>query len=160
MRKRNGFVTFLTALVPGVGYMYLGLLNKGIQIFMVFLLIDPIFKIMGISFLADIIRVPIWFYTFFDTFNVASKIDRNEVINDWKFMEIWNTPFENRKNMDSKKFIKIIAWALIIIGTISALNSMYKNSKIYEIIITNIGIYLIPSLLVLAGIYLLIKNRR
>lgn len=50
MERRNGFLTFLTSLIPGVGYMYLGLMRKGIEAFLVFLLVPRILDLLTFDF--------------------------------------------------------------------------------------------------------------
>lgn len=161
---RSGFLTFLTALIPGVGYMYLGLLKKGIQILILFLLIEPIFDLIGLGFLSFIIKIPFWFYTFFDTFSVANKIDRGEPVSDMDFIFKKYMKDGSQIEFDREKFGKnfnlILAIALIVIGTIAILHNFSINNPLYSMIKDFISTYFIPVLFVLAGIYLLFKNKR
>ena len=46
MEKRNNLITFLSALIPGVGQIVLGLYKKGIQLFALWVLIQPILSVM------------------------------------------------------------------------------------------------------------------
>ena len=86
MQKRSSFLTFIASLIPGLGYMYLGLIKKGIQAMVVFFLIEPLFRFIGLGGLSSIISIPLWFYLFFDTFNIARKIDRGEFVSDSDFI--------------------------------------------------------------------------
>lgn len=161
MERRKSFLTFLTALVPGIGYMYLGLLKKGIQFFALYLLIDPVFKILGIGFLAWIVKLPLWFYTFFDTFNTASKLDSGEHVEDtdYIFNKFDNNHHEAGFKAD-KKFIVTIAWILIIVGILAIFNAYFIGKPLYNYIRAEITKYIFPTLLILGGIFVLIKNKK
>lgn len=160
---RSSFLTFLTALIPGVGYMYLGLVKKGIQILMLFLLIEPIFNILGIGFLTFIVKIPFWFYTFFDTFSVANKIDRGEPVPDMdfifnKYMKDGSQVAFDREKL-GKNFSLIVAIGLIVVGAIAILHNLSVASPLYGLIRTYVSTYFIPVLFVLGGIYLLFRNK-
>lgn len=162
MEKRNGFLTFLSALIPGVGYMYLGLVRKGIQVLLLFLLIGPVFSVLGIGgFLSFIVRLSIWIYAFFDTFNVAAKLDRGEHIEDTDF--IFNHKGEGYPVADrvklNKNFMLIAAWALIIIGIMAIVNKLFEYNNLYILITGYMSKYFLPVILVLAGVYMLFKNK-
>ena len=164
MQKRSGFLTFLTALIPGVGYMYLGLVKKGIQVLLIYLLIGPLFKLLGINFLTGIVRIPIWFYTFFDTFSVARMLDMEQPVHDTdfifsKYVKNGEYPVVDR-NKIGKNFTLIIALALILLGTFAILNNIFEGYTIYQLIRSYISSLFIPVLLVLGGIYLLFRNRK
>lgn len=164
MQKRSSFLTFLTALIPGVGYMYLGLVKKGIQILLAFLLIKPLFRILGISFLTGIVWIPIWFYTFFDTFSVARMLDLGQPVHDTDF--IFNRYVKDGeypvvdRNKVGKNLIMIIGVALILLGSFAILNNLLQHNLIYQWIRNYVSTLFIPVVLVLAGIYLLFKNRK
>lgn len=161
---RNSFLTFLTALIPGVGYMYLGLVKKGIQMLMLFLLIEPVFHILGIGFLSAIVKIPLWFYTFFDTFAVANKIDKGEPVADMdfifnKYMKDGSQVALDREKL-GKNFSLIIAIGLIAVGGLAILHNLSFASPLYGLIRTYVSTYFIPVLFVLGGIFLLFKNKR
>ena len=159
MDRRNGFLKFLAACIPGVGYMYLGLVKLGVQTLALFLLIKPIFSLLSIEFLGDIILIPFWFFTFFDTFSLSNKMDRGEVINDSDFI------FEkfNRGNIDTGNIRvdiwKVVAWVLIILGAFAILNKAFAEFPLYGLIRSYVSSYFIPVLFVFAGIYLLLKRK-
>lgn len=163
MEKRNDFLTFITALIPGVGYMYLGLIKKGVQILALFLLIEPVLRLLGIGFLSFIVRLPIWFYTFFDTFRVARKMDRGEIVEDSEFIykkyENGTVSAQYDFNKMGKNLWVTIAWALIILGSIAILDKVFRPYEIYSLIKNYISNLLLPVILVLAGVYMLFKNK-
>jgi TM2 domain-containing membrane protein YozV len=160
---RSSFLTFLTALIPGVGYMYLGLVKKGIQMLILFLLIGPVFNILGIGFLSAIVKIPLWFYTFFDTFTTANKIDKGEPVPDMdfvfnKYMKDGSQVTLDREKL-GKNFSLIIAIGLIAIGGIAILHNLSFGNPLYSLIRSFISTYFIPVLFVLGGIYLLFRNK-
>jgi hypothetical protein len=63
------------------------------------------------------------------------------------------------RNKIGKNLTLIIALALILLGTFAILNNIFEGYPIYQLIRSYISTLFIPVLLVLAGIYLLFKNR-
>mgnify|MGYP001405706472 CR=1 FL=1 len=151
MERRNRFVTFLVALLPGAGYMYFGMLRFGIEIMVLFFMVQELFDYIGLGFISYIFCVPVWLYTFFDTYKIANKYDIGETIQD--------------KSMFSKNQIKninatnggwlIFAWFLIIVGILALVNKFFG---IFDIFYT-IKQYFIPVFFILIGIYLLVKGK-
>lgn len=86
MERKNGFLTFLTALVPGVGYMYLGLMRRGVEALIIFLFLGKFFDLIFLNEIGDLLSIILWFYCFIDTFNLANRINRGEYIPDSDFI--------------------------------------------------------------------------
>lgn len=166
MQKRSSFLTFMSALVPGLGYMYLGLMKKGIQAMIIFFLIEPLFRFIGLGWLANIIQIPLWFYLFFDTFNIAHKLDRGENVHDSDFIFNQYHDLNKKENLSESSMNNmrdkgglIIGSALIIIGVLSIINKLFPDNAIYDFIKQSIGTYFIPVLFVFVGVYLLVKKK-
>lgn len=166
MQKRSSFLTFIAALIPGLGYMYLGLIKKGIQAMVIFFLIEPVFRFLGLGWLASIISIPLWFYLFFDTFNVARKLDRGEFVSDSDFIFNKYYHFNNKENVNdgAMKYMGdkggiVAGWALVIIGALSIINKLLPENLIYHFIKQSIGTYFVPVLFVFVGVYLLVKKK-
>lgn len=165
MQNRSRFLTFLSALIPGVGYMYLGLIKKGIQTMVIFFLVEPLFSFIGLDGLTSVITIPLWFYLFFDTFNIASKLDRGENVPDTDFIfnenkNIYNSDYSNDtiKNIGAKRGL-ILGWALVIIGILAIINKIFPDNEIYNFIEQSIGTYFVPVIFVFVGVYLLVKKK-
>ncbi|SEG01732.1 hypothetical protein SAMN05660865_01554 [Caloramator fervidus] len=157
--KRNGFLTFLAALIPGVGYMYLGFIRRGIQFLLLYLLIEPVFKLVGLGFLASFVKIPIWFYTFFDTFNLAEKMDRGEIVYDKDIFGDFY--FEDRLgDIMNSKLTFIIGWLLILTGIFSILNKIFYDYEIYNLIKSYVKTYFIPVSFIIIGGYLIFKGKK
>lgn len=164
MQKRSSFLTFMSSLVPGLGYMYLGLMKKGIQAMVIFFMVEPLFRFIGLSGLIGIIQIPLWFYLFFDTFNIAHKLDRGEFISDSDFIFSKYHNFNKKENLNNETIDNmngknglIVGYALVIIGVLSIINKLLPNNAIYNFIKHSIGIYFVPVLFIFVGIYLLVK---
>lgn len=168
MESRNKALTFLLALIPGVGQMYLGLFKKGIQILVLSILIRPVFDIIGIGSLGGILSIIIWCYAFFDTFDIAKKLDRGEFVKDSEF--VLSKYMDGNQNEDVKVGFKgysvnkslwmLCGWALVIIGVLAIVNLTFGSNELYGLIKSYISTYFIPALLVVIGIYMLVRYRK
>ena len=116
MQKRNSFLTFMSSLVPGLGYMYLGLMKKGIQAMVIFFMVEPLFRFIGLGGLVSIIKIPLWFYLFFDTFNIAHKLDRGEFISDSDFIFSKYHNFNKKENLNNETIDKMNDKSGLIVG--------------------------------------------
>ncbi|WP_027624435.1 hypothetical protein [Clostridium lundense] len=170
MNRRNGFLTFVAALIPGVGYMYLGLMRKGLEALLIYMLLIPVFSMLGLGFIGGILRTILWFYTFIDTFSIARRIDMGEIILDSDFFisklldmgkanYTGNTSGGNYNGDMDKKVWITVAWAFIIIGILSIANKLFIGNEIYYIIKSAVNKYFLPVVFIVAGICLLIKRK-
>ena len=68
--KKNSFLTFLAAFIPGAGQMYLGMMKRGVILMALF----AFFVFLSATFLSIFaIALPvIWCYAFFDTINAKN----------------------------------------------------------------------------------------
>ncbi|WP_243122877.1 hypothetical protein [Haloimpatiens lingqiaonensis] len=168
MEKKNDLITFICALIPGVGYMYLGLMERGIEALAIFLLIEPVFRFVGIGFFADIVKILFWIYTFSDTYKIAHKINRGEYVEDGF---VFGKGFKNGSfNMNKgdyntestaavrKNKFNILGWVLIAVGIIAILNKAFEGTDIYYLIKSYISAYFLPVALIVVGLYVLIKK--
>lgn len=175
LNRRSGFLTFVTACIPGVGYMYLGLMKKGIEACIIYFLLDNIFSIIGLGGLGNLIQFVLWFYLFFDTYNVAHRIDRGEVVMDSNFFferymsnnlnnannssEFDDMDFKKNQSMElDKQKMTIIAYTIIALGVLGVLNKIFAGSMIYYQIKEGITQYFIPVFLIIGGLFMLRKK--
>lgn len=161
--RRSSFLTFLAALIPGVGYMYLGLMKKGLEALAIYLLIEPVFGIIGLG-LAGILKIIFWFYTFIDTFNLANRIDQGEIIMDSSFiMDKFvnnNGTIANNFQGSSKKLWNVIGILFIIIGIMAILDKTLVGLDVYYYVKSVMNKFLVPIILVLFGVYILFKGNK
>ncbi|KGK87240.1 hypothetical protein [Clostridium sp. HMP27] len=161
--RRSSFLTFLAALIPGVGYMYLGLMKKGLEALAIYLLIEPVFGIIGLG-IAGILKIIFWFYTFIDTFNLANRIDQGEIIMDSSFiMDKFinnNGTMTNNFQASSKKLWNVIGILFIIIGIMAILDKTLVGLDVYYYVKSVMNKFLVPIILILFGVYILFKGNK
>jgi hypothetical protein len=167
MEKRNNLVTFLSALIPGVGQIVLGLYKRGIQLFALWILIRPVLAIIGLGFIGGLIQLIIWCYAFFDTFDIAKRLDKGERVNDSAF--IFEKYIDNDFNKGSKigfnghsinrNLWKICGWGLIVIGILAIINLTFNTNDLYSMIKSYISMYILPIILVGAGFFMLFRYK-
>ena len=142
--KKNKFLTFCFAVIPGCGHMYLGYMKRGLQFMMMFA-IFALFGFFSINELRSetisiffIVLLPIiWFYQMFDSMHTISQMRRLEIVypeDDGFFIP----GFSKISNLDSlvffkkPKVIKAIAAVLICIGAYVLFMNMSQG--IYQMI--------------------------
>ena len=69
--RKSRILTFLFALWPGAGQMYLGYMKRGVSLMGVFCLLIAITGFLNLGILFFLLPV-IWFYAFFDPLNLRS----------------------------------------------------------------------------------------
>ncbi len=161
-KVRHSYSPFLATIfsfIPGAGHMYLGLMNRGLQLMILFfgsIVLATSFN-SGEDVLAAL-AVTIWFYGFFDCHNVRKKIKDNEEVADTLILDI-----------DVKKVnLYYVGTGLVIIGLLFLVNEslsnmlyIFKLHKIYYDIVRFIRSLFFPVILILGGLYILRKyNKR
>ncbi|MBU8906411.1 hypothetical protein [Desertibacillus haloalkaliphilus] len=76
--KKSKAVATVLAVFPGAGHMYLGLQQRGLQLMAAFLLTIYVIDVLRLSFFLFLIPL-IWFYSFFDGLQKASKSGEEEL---------------------------------------------------------------------------------
>lgn len=168
MERRSKFLTFILAMIPGVGQMYLGLLRKGIQLLLMFILIEPVFDIIGLGYIGGMLKLCVWAYAFWDTFDIGRRMDKGEAIRDTDFVinkymnksEDGEFNFTKKVQSYNKSFWIFCGWGLILVGILAILNLRFGTNDLYGQIKSVISTYFVPALLVLAGIYMLLRNKK
>ena len=84
--EEKKILTFLCALWPGGGYMYLGMMKKGALLMALFTALAGLTMTIGWKFLAFLLPV-IWCYCFFDTFPVAKPPEEPSAMEDQDFFD-------------------------------------------------------------------------
>lgn len=173
--KKNGFLTFCFAWVPGAGQMYQGYMKRGVSLMFWF------FAIIAVGVLLDsggdiwfpyLLLPVIWAYSFFDTFNLRRlEPEQRAAMGDFFLPNPdWVRRITGRQGdvtLGEKRVAKIGGWLLIFIGAVAIYNSLLNS--IGEWIYFNVSGVLysflnrLPGLvfavaLVALGIWLL-KNR-
>ena len=158
---RRGFLTFLAALIPGVGYMYLGLIKRGVQALVLFLLIEPLFNILGIGGLSYLVQIPFGCFTFFDTLYLARRIDMGERVEDTDFIFSYHNFSDFSKggvDRMRKRALNAAALILIALGVLAIVHNLFGGTELYRLVMHYVRSLFMPVLLILAGVYILIRK--
>lgn len=161
-KNTSSFWTFVFSLIPGAGQMYLGLMNRGLQLMVLFIipifLANMLYSIGGVLFLFNVI---IWFYSFFDCLQTRKSINEGETVDDTL---IWDIKI---KNLDSLNY-KHVGIGFIVIGGLSILNNGFHRISNYILEYSSRDVYqifrfiresLFPVLLIMIGVFLLKKAK-
>lgn len=78
--RKNSFLTFCFAFIPGGGEMYLGMMKKGLALMLTFWGVCAVSWLLQIEFLFWLLPV-VWFYSFFETLNCQymTESERNSI---------------------------------------------------------------------------------
>ena len=158
MKKKNSFLTFLCALIPGAGQMYLGLLKKGCSIMLAFSL--DVAVTVFIPLFAIFLPV-IWFYAFFDTFNLHSMTEEERKAQEGKFLvdvdgvigKDWRAIRQKRHTVIGVVCIVFGAYLLFDNFISPLLYRVFQTDVIYSIV-HSIPTFVVSALIILLGVYL------
>lgn len=122
--EKNKFLSFLFALFPGAGEMYMGMMRKGSALMMAFFMFSYTSGLLHIGLLSWICPV-IWFYSFFETINMSkySRDYRMEIDEDFceQFKNVTRCDF----NDIFKKRNVVLGIVLIFIGVYSLVSQIF-----------------------------------
>lgn len=76
--KKSKLLATILAIFPGAGHMYLGLQKRGLQLMAGFLLSVYILDVLNLGLFLFLIPI-IWFYSFFDTLQLANRAEDEEI---------------------------------------------------------------------------------
>ena len=157
--KKNAFLTFIFACIPGAGQMYYGYMKRGLSMITFFCLFIMAGTLVNVLVVGSII---VWMYSFFDTYDLIRHLAAGEPKDDDLLLPA---------NWDNIRAIlpqhnKLLGWGLIAFGIwalyniliadwmTTVLEHFFGYGYAYDIIhgIPNI---LVGILLVVAGIKLL-----
>lgn len=142
---KSALLSFLLSIIPGVGYMYLGLMNRGLQTLIIF---------FGTIFVADITRmhalaplaIPVLvFYSIFDTLQLSRKIRDGVPVQDKPLIDLGG----------SSSWQNIIGYTLLAVGLLALVNNIAPHYFSHYWLFNRV----IPPLLIIgAGVFILYRN--
>ncbi len=166
IRKKNSFFTFCFSFIPGAGQMYMGFMKRGITLMSVFIFTIIISAWLRMDVL--LLALPIiWFYAFFDTFNLRSTPDD-------EFYSLEDNFLFPSFSAEMPQFLQgklqtILAFVLIVIGFSILWNNIYYLFRSIlplwmRDLMSNFGHYF-PQLvmgyvIISLGIYLIIGKKK
>lgn len=154
--RKSGFLTFVFSFIPGAGEMYLGLMKKGIAVMGAFGIVFFLCALIRNGIFGILLPI-IWFYSFFDTFNLKHLNAEQKIQAEEKFLrDLEKIAGQNWKCIFSKKRT-LVGCILVFFG----LYMLFQNLVmpiLYEIEIMHVApwlyriIYNVPTLFVAIGI--------
>ena len=121
--KKNGFLTFIFACIPGAGQMYYGYMQRGLSIAMILILcVMAATVVEPLLFLCLVI----WMYSFFDTFNLRAQISMGTAPEDDYLVHF--DPQDKRLARMMMESHKLVGWCLIATGALIAYEQIIMNT--------------------------------
>ncbi len=129
--KKNGFLTFIFACIPGAGQMYYGYMQRGLSIAMMLMLcVMAATVVEPLLFLCLVI----WMYSFFDTYDLIRHMAAGEPKED-SLLVLGN--YEEIKKL-VPQHNRLIGWGLIGFG-VWALYDLLIGNWVYKILTNVLG---------------------
>jgi len=121
--KKNAFLTFIFACIPGAGQMYYGYMQRGLSIVTLFFggfLLGNLIEPLAFSMLI------VWMYSFFDTYDLIRHLAAGDPKPDGLLL-IGDTE-------EIKRFIpshhKLLGWGLIVVGVWALWANVLENAVV------------------------------
>lgn len=164
--RKSRVLTFLFAFIPGAGHMYLGSMKKGVSIMLAFSLIIAIFAFFNLGLFTIFLPV-LWFYAFFDTFNIFGMSPEQRALYEDKFCFGLDVLLEQGVFDIVKKRPRIVGGCLIFLGSWMIFDNLVRPFLwqirdwapwFYEIL-NALPTLLVAAMIILLGLYLMFGGR-
>lgn len=152
--RRSSFSVLVLSLIPGGGYMYLGLMNRGLQAMILFFVTIFLASVVNLGALVGLVVPVLMFYSIFDSLQLSSRMNDGLFIEDKPYLDIGNPNWQN-----------LLGYTLIGLGALAlfynVLNIIPYDDWGLSWIVTRIFDRLLPPLVIIAiGAYILYRNLR
>lgn len=163
--EEKKILTFLCALWPGGGYMYLGMMKKGALLMALFTAVAGLTMTVGWKFLAFLLPV-LWCYCFFDTFHAARLSEEQRAMEDQDCFD-WVVAFckdEPLKKLEGKRtfigvLILLAALYTMIYGVLLPFFRWGEQFYWVQLTLTVIPTAVVAVLLFMVGRHILQKEQ-
>ncbi|MFZ5827572.1 MAG: B-box zinc finger protein [Bacillota bacterium] len=154
-REINGFIRFVLSVAPGVGHLYMGLINRGLQFFMGTVLGGIVLGMLFPGLLGLYIPAAI-FFSIFDAREVHLRLAQGLDVEDKGFVDMKAMPFEwNQKH---------VGYGLVALGGLALWRVMFGD--MLRLIFPNQWYHIrdmvngmtLGVIAILAGVWLLKRN--
>lgn len=167
--RKNSFLTFCFAFVPGCGQMYQGYMRRGVSLLGWFCLVIFLGMVLGMGTLS-IFLLAIWAFSFFDTFNIRALSDaqRTNFRDDFIPGNAFLQKVSGGKLKLEGQGGKIMGWVFIGVGALLLYDNLIRPLlRWLENVFPVMGwlLYSLPSLLVAiaaiaVGIWILFRIKK
>ena len=129
--KKNGFLTFIFACIPGAGQMYYGYMQRGLSLITMFI---ACFIVGAIINPLAALAIIVWMYSFFDTYDLVRHLAAGDPKEDGLLL-IGN--FEDVKKL-IPQHTKLVGWGLIGFG-VWAMYDLLIGNWLYTLLTNVLG---------------------
>lgn len=129
--KKNGFLTFIFACIPGAGQMYYGYMQRGLSLITMFI---ACFIVGAIINPLAALAIIVWMYSFFDTYDLVRHLAAGDPKEDGLLL-VGN--FDDEKKL-IPQHTKLVGWGLIGFG-VWALYDLLIGNWVYKILTNVLG---------------------
>lgn len=145
-RDKSTVLAFLFSLVPGAGYMYLGLMNRGLQVMVLFFGTIFVAGMAHLDPLLALVLPVLLFYSIFDTLQLAGRMRDGLPVEDKLFIE----------SLGHNNWTTLLGYALVAVGVLALLNNFLPGLLGY----TFMRQVFTPLVIIALGVFILYKNLR
>ncbi|MEA4890124.1 MAG: hypothetical protein VB070_11730 [Clostridiaceae bacterium] len=164
--KKSSFLTFICSLLPGAGQMYLGYMQRGSSLMLLFFGAIFLFGLMRFDMLLLFLPV-IWFYAFFDTWSIrsltpeerAATPDQAVFCKNGQANTIWQNIAGKRHLAIGAGLILLGIWLLIDTFIRPLLDQISQTLPWLYNLIRNLPVLAIGAVIIILGVYL-IKGKK
>ncbi len=163
MKNENTFLTFVLAMIPGAGMMYLGAMRLGTLIMFMFCSVIWLASATSFSLMALILPV-IWFYAFFKTFQLKNLDEDGRLSEEKRLISVSGKNTGSLKAVFSKRhlwlgvLLCLVGLWLTIDSVILPILSQYGVNIPYPIY-NSIPDIFVSLVLIVLGV-MLVKGRK
>lgn len=129
--KKNGFLTFIFACIPGAGQMYYGYMQRGLSLITMFI---GCFIVGAIINPLAALAIIVWMYSFFDTYDLVRHLAAGDPKEDGLLLV---DNFDDVKKL-ILQHTKLVGWGLIGFG-VWALYDLLIGNWVYRILTNVLG---------------------
>ena len=129
--KKNGFLTFIFACIPGAGQMYYSYMQRGLSLITMFI---ACFIVGAIINPLAALAIIVWMYSFFDTYDLVRHLAAGDPKEDGLLLV---DNFDDVKKL-IPQHTKLVGWGLIGFG-VWALYDLLIGNWVYRILTNVLG---------------------
>ena len=124
--KKSSFLVFIFAFIPGAAQMYLGYMKRGTSLMLAFALNIAIAAFFNLPFLTILLPI-IWFYAFFDAFNLNGLTYEQRLYTEDKFLFHLDSALEKDWIRLMKQRHLLFGGILLAVGVFMIYNSLLRH---------------------------------
>ncbi len=145
--EKSSMLAFLFSLLPGAGYMYLGLMNRGLQVMVLFFGAIFVAGMAGLDLILTLVLPVVFFYNIFDTLQLAGRMRDGVPVEDKPFIDL-----HGECNKTS-----LLGYVLVGLGILALLNNFLPHLFGYSFYSFMRQVFT-PLLIISLGVFILYRN--